>query len=154
MRVQPKTEQEVQEANLLDKGEYDFVVMSAEETQSKAGNDMIALKISVMDEEERGHTVFDYLVSTDAMSYKLRHFAASIGLLADYEGGNLPAEKMEGRAGRCTIVVTPARDGYAAKNSVQDYIAADGPIDSRLPAAEKKSNAKELDDEIPFDIAV
>ena len=27
MRVQPKTESEVQEAGLLDKGEYDFVVI-------------------------------------------------------------------------------------------------------------------------------
>ena len=150
MQVKPKSEKEVRQFSMLAPGIYDFEVLEATEKVSSAGNDMIELKLSILGENDRTHIVFDYLVNTDEMAYKLRHFAASIGLLAEYEAGNLPTDRMESRAGKARIVIQPAKGQYDEKNTVRDYIAADGPIDSRLPTQPKQTTKEELNDDVPF----
>lgn len=144
MRFEPKTEKEVQEMNLRDPGEYDFLVVSAEDKLSGAGNEMAEIKLQMEDAGARNFTLTDYLVGTPGMAFKVRHFAETAGLLAEYEKGNLPAEFMEGRTGRCKVGIQPAQGQYRAKNIVVDYVGtgARGPVTAKTPEL--------VDDEIPF----
>lgn len=145
MRFTPKTEAEVQEAGLLPAGEYSFEVLEAEDKISKSGNEMIALKLGIEHEESlRG--VFDYLLTDERMQYKLRHFADAVGVLKDYERGEMKAEDLVGLSGKCKIVIQPAKDGYDAKNSVRDYVKRSNGAEPE-PVTAKKTN---MDDDIPF----
>ena len=142
MRFEPKTAQEIDEAGLLEAGIYDFEVMEAEEKTSSKGNDMVALGLRIENNEGRGFKILDWLVATDGGAYKVRHFAESVGLLAEYEKGDMPAGIMIGKTGRAKIAVKPAEGQYRAKNTVADYVAG---------GAEAAPRSRELvDDEIPF----
>lgn len=140
MRFEPKTAQEIDESGLLDPGLYDFEVMEAEEKTSSKGNDMVALAIRVEDNDGRGFKILDWLVATEGGAYKVRHFAESVGLLAEYEKGDMPAGVMIGKTGRCKLGIKPAEGQYRAKNTVADYVGA----------AVEGEKVRELDDEIPF----
>lgn len=152
MRFEPKTAQEIDEAGLLPAGVYDFEVMEAEDTQSKAGNDMAAIAIRIEDSTGRAFKILDWLVATDGGAYKVRHFAESVGLIAEYEKGDMPAGLMMHKTGKCKLAVKPAEGQYRAKNTVADYV-----IDGTDAAFKKTVNQEVgalkrelLDDEIPF----
>lgn len=157
MRFSPKTEQEVAEAGLWPAGEVDFEILEAEDTVSKSGNDMVKLKIKVFNEVGDSRIIFDYLL--EAVAYKLRHCAEACDLLANYNEGCLDASDFIGKTGRLKLRITPAKDGYAAKNDIADYIVPrDQPEhvtplrSSRTPAAAAiaaKFQAT-LDDDVPF----
>lgn len=149
MKCDPKTDQELaklEEENLISKGIYDFEVHSAKDTFSKKGNDMTELVLTVLDNEGVERKVFDYLVSVDAFAFKIKHFAQATGLETQYQSGDLPADLMLGRTGKCKLDIQPAKNGYRAKNVVADYIKT-----GDAQAAEiAKRPAVQLDDEIPF----
>lgn len=149
MKFEPKTEQEVEESGLLPKGEYDFEIVSAEDTTSKKGNDMIALKLHVYNTDGSYKTVLDWLL--EAISYKLRHFAYCIGKGDEYETGTLSADGLTGCVGRCRLIIQK-QEGYSAKNSVADYIVPkNGAAEPRAVDAKMAQSSKAaLDDEIPF----
>lgn len=146
MRFEPKTQKQIDEESLLPAGTFVFLVASAEDKLSKAGNDMAEVKIKIEDESGRTFTVIDYLVATDGMAYKLRHFAETTGLLSEYEKGEMEAIIMEGRTGQCKIAVEPAKGTYRAKNVVTDYVV--GAETAKAPAAQKTPAL--VDDEIPW----
>ena len=151
MKFKPISEQEAaaQAAGLWDDGTYDNEVSEAEETESKAGNEMTALQIFIFNADGGRRKVFDYLVASEGSAWKIRHFAASCGLLPEYEKGTLMANEMVGRTGKCVIRTQKAKDNYPAKNVVQDYVKVAGATRS-APAARPKTIAADLDDEIPF----
>lgn len=147
MRFSPKSEAEISEGNLLPAGTYPFQVLEATDKQSKAGNDMIALKLGIEDSNGSQRAVFDYLL--EAMEYKLRHFAEAVGLLKAYEKGELHAEMLVGLSGECRIAIKAASGGYDPKNEVKDYIK--GGVDVVEPAKKsKKDEQDDMDSEIPF----
>lgn len=147
MRFTPKTEQEIAQAGLLIPGAYDYEVADADETQSKAGNDMVAMKVRVYDGDGNARTVLDWLVDTDGSAYKIRNFAESAGMLAQYEKGELPASAMVGCTGRCKVIIKKDKTGeYPDKNAIADYLK---PTNGTAPVARAPVPA-ELDDEIPF----
>lgn len=154
MRVTPISEQEADalSTNLWPDNEYDYEIKEAEEKTSRAGNDMFALQIWLYDDQGAKKMVFDYLINEERQSWKIRHFAASCGLLPQYEKGSLMVGEMIGRTGRCTIGSQPAKDGYPAKNVVRGYVKATGatPVTARPPAQREKAPAGDIDDEIPF----
>ncbi len=150
MRIQPKTEAEIADDNLVMEGEYPFEVITAAETQSKAGNDMLKLWINVVDPEGRNHGVWDYLVSMDSMAYKIRHFSESIGMLPEYERGELLAEALVGCTGKCKIAIQPAKGDFAAKNVVKDYIKRTTPAPAKATVAKSKPPVEDMNDTIPF----
>lgn len=143
MRFEPKTATEIDEAGLLEPGLYDFEVVEAEDKTSKAGNDMVELGLRVENGDGRGFKLLDWLVATDGGAYKVRHFAESVGLLAAYEKGDMPAGMMIGKVGRCKISIKPAEGQYRAKNTVADYVGA-----AVEPVGQKPAQME--DDEIPF----
>lgn len=155
MRFTPVSEQEAdsQSANLFPNGDYDFEVREATEKESASGNEMTELEVWIFDSSGTRKLLFDYLVVTEKSAWKIRHFAASCGLLPQYERGSLSANEMVGRTGKCTVATQPAKDGYPAKNVIRDYLKAAGAPVSRPTQSRPKAMATagdDLNDEIPF----
>lgn len=111
MRYEPKEDSELYQ--LLDKGTYDFEVLSARDTVSKKGNDMIELTLKVFGAEKE-HTLKDWIVD----GAKLKRFCQAIG--HPYESGELPAEVLEGKGGKCTVAIEQ-NDQYGDRNKVTGY---------------------------------
>lgn len=153
MKFDPKTDQQLQqleEENLLPAGVYDFEVLSAEDTHSSKGNEMAVVKLQISSPDGRERTVIDYLVSTDAMAFKIKHFAESVGLMGEYQSGELAAEDMKGCVGQCKIIITPAKGEYRAKNTVADYVKKSGANSGSKPIGDPRPAPPPLDDDIPF----
>src|SRR3954449_4738454 len=110
MKLKPKTEQEVAAARLWSAGNYDFEILEAEETESRSGNDMIKMRVAVYNAEGKRRTVFDYLLDTEAMGYKVRYCAAATGNLDSYERGELQADDLVGRTGTCKLTIRKGTD--------------------------------------------
>jgi hypothetical protein len=163
MRFQPKTEQDVAGGGVWPAGEVDFEILEAAETVSKTDNDMIKLRVRVYNAEGRSKTIFDYLVATEGGAYKVRHFAEAVGMLANYERGELYADDLPGKAGRCKLSIRKSPE-YGDQNQIQDYVK---PSALRQAAAEQPARrplepvgaggpswtapkAGDLDDELPF----
>jgi hypothetical protein len=123
-------------------------VRNATEKESSQGNDMAELEVWIFDKTGNRRLVFDYLVNTDKAAWKVHRFAASCGLLPQYQTGTLISNEMIGRTGLCKITTQKATQEYAAKNIIQDYIKAPGVA---TPASKRtKAAADDLDDVIPF----
>lgn len=128
----PKTDDQLQSESLLPAGDYDFEVLEADERISKSNNPMLQLKLKIFGDDSTPH-IFDYIVpSSNFGERKLKAFARSVGLEAEYESGNLTADICINTAGKATIGVQDASGGYDAKNVVQGlgYLESksDGPF--------------------------
>lgn len=146
MKFAPKTAAEIDSGDLWPNGTYDFEIASAEEATSKAGNDMIKLRVKIFNDAGQSQTVFDYLM--ESVAYKLRHACEACGLLGDYEAGELNAEDFEGKSGTCKVNVQKDKSGqYPDKNGITDYLAPKGGAVAKPPRAKAAAN---LDDDIPF----
>lgn len=145
MKVTPISEKEAAEAGLRQRGIYDFEVLEADDQISSAMNEMIKLNVKLFDKEGNSFRLFDYLVSSKGMAYKVRHYASATGQLPQYENGDLRAEDQVGKTGQCQVGIQAAKNGFPAKNVVSDYV----PIVPGAPLIASMSDA-EMDDEIPF----
>lgn len=131
MKFDPKSAEELVAETLLPAGTYPFEVIAASDEFSKAGNEMIKLKLSVFGNDGDAHHVFDYLL--EKLAFKLRHFAETTGLLKDYEKGELTAFACNEKAGYVKISIEDS-PGYGAKNVVKDYVV---PASDAKPAPAK-----------------
>lgn len=146
MRIEkPLNEQQLKSGDLIAPGIYNFEVMDALETQSKAGNDMLKLQLKVFMEDGRERIVFDYLL--EALQYKLGHFAEVIGMVNKYNEGALSAEDCFGKSGQLKIGIQSDKTGqYGDRNTVLDYVM---PLEKKMDAV--KNDSKDfVDSEIPF----
>lgn len=150
MKFQPKSKSEIDSDGMLPAGEYDFEIISAEDTISKSsGNEMIKLKVYVFDVEGGKRTIFDYLMPS--VAFKLRHAAEACGLEDEYESGSLEALDFEGKTGRCKVNIQKDKSGqYPDRNGIADYIVTvtTGSVEKKTQRA--KAAPRDLDDEIPF----
>ena len=143
MNFEPKTEKQIQEERLLPEGAYDFEIIEATDETSKAGNDMIKIKMIIHHEERARGPVTDYLMPS--FPSKLRHCCDSIGLLAEYEKGTLEAMFFVGLTGKVKLVIKEDKAGtYPPKNEVKDYVLRDAKI------AHKPASGEAIKDEAPF----
>lgn len=148
MKFTPKTEKEIEEANLWGVGEYDFTITEGTDTQSKAGNDMIVLTVQVYNEQGGYKIITDFLL--EAIEYKLRHAAEACGLLEQYETGFLEGLMFKGKSGRCKLGIEKDKTGqYADKNRITDYLV-DKSKRSANGGAATQTAQNDLNDEIPF----
>ena len=125
MRTEPKSDAEIQAMMVMPEGTYPFVVLESKERVSKNGNDMIELKLEVLDDQNRPHTIFDYLLAS--MAFKLKHFCEATGLSDKYDADDLTAADCLRKRGYVELKADKAPrivDGreYPPKNSVKDYI--------------------------------
>ena len=140
MRFQHHSEQEIQEMSLVEEGTYRFEVIEATDKTSKSGNEMIAIKLKIWDNNGKERIVFDWL--TPAMEFKLRHFCVATGLLNKYESDELNDRDCVGKSGVLELVIKKAEGTYPSKNAVKDYIHDE---EQQIEVADKKFN-----DDIPF----
>jgi hypothetical protein len=145
-------------------GDYDFHVYAAEDTISKQGNEMLKLTLHVFDRHGEKRTVFDYILSSAAGAWKARHLMETLGMIRQYDAGEINPHEIQGRPGLCKLGVEPASGTYAAKNKIVDYIlsgtvpatqAAPAPrrapaTDARKPALATVGGGSIDGDEIPF----
>lgn len=142
MKITPRNEEEIILMSLLKEGEYDFNVFSSKDKISKSGNEMIHLVLSIKN-NNKNYFIDDYLIDTDkmpSMSFKLRHLCENLGLIEQYNSGNLEAHELLNKKGRVKIIVQSDKTGiYGNKNVVKDYLKF-----------ENKDNDNFVDDKIPF----
>jgi hypothetical protein len=124
-------------------GTYDAVVTKATDDVSKNGNDMIKLKLTVYTPMP-GITVdvWDYLVFSDAVLYKVKHFCESAGI--DFAKGVLEGGECVEKNVRVKLAID-SQEGYPDKNVVKDYVKRNGVA----PAAASQPKATS-DPDVPF----
>lgn len=154
MQFKPKTQEEIlfesAAMSLITPGIYSFEVIEATNKLSKAGNEMIQLKLKVWDDNGRERIIFDYLL--ESMAYKLKHFCETTGLLGKYEMGVIDETDCLGKSGLVDIIIqkgSKKTDGslYPDRNSVKDYLIKEGFTKPKLTLA---ANNDIVDDDIPF----
>jgi hypothetical protein len=143
MKFKPQTEEEAASAERrpLPAGIYDAEVLLAEETRSKAGNDMLKIKLAVYRPNGGQEWVWDYITDT---SYRLGQLMGACGLSEQYLKGEVHPDEIEGKSFKVTLKIDPARGEYSERNSVGRYGTA-----TPKPAAPSPAST-EADDEIPF----
>jgi hypothetical protein len=124
-------------------GEYNFIVLSAEKTFSNNGNPMIKVRLDLQGADG---SVFDNLVISDNMMWKLVTFFESIGLKKKGEELSLSigdaADKAVGLEGFCKIKHETYNGEKRAK--VDKYL---------VPTAKKAATAPVInEDDMPFRI--
>jgi hypothetical protein len=142
MRFTAKTEEELQNTGLLEVGIYPYQIIDSKETISKAGHEMIELKLMIWDKEGRERIMFDWLL--EAMGYKLRHFCESHNMLDKYNEGLLTALDCRDKQGKVDVIVQAGKPNpnggmYSSRNSVKDYVVA-----------EVVAHKEEFDQNLPF----
>lgn len=155
MKFTPKSKEELAADGLLPDGEYDFEIVSAEDAISKAGNEMIKLRLNIFDGGGRPHVMWDYLMAS--VAFKLRHCAEACGLTDQYDAGELDAIDFEGKTGRCKVNIQKDKSGqYPDRNGIKDYLVSNEPaaIAERVARTQKSAgggpSVDDLNDAIPF----
>ena len=117
-------------------GTYEFEVENAEDEMSKAsGREQMKLTINIFNDRGEQRKIFDYLGADEKSAWKVRHFCGAIGLIPEYESGELNNWDCIGKQGRLTINVRPARGEYGPSNSVRDYVQREEGATTSRPAA-------------------
>lgn len=122
MKVTPRTEEEIKFLKLIPDGEYEFEVFDAIDETSKNGNEMIHV-VLLVNKNEKKYYIHDYLMDTADMAFKLRHFCDSIGIIEDFNSGNIESNKIKSKKGIAKIIINQDKKGiYNPKNVIRDYI--------------------------------
>lgn len=127
----PMSEEEAEKHRgykLCEPGIYEFRVDKATPRQSSSGNPMIELELTVFADDGGEYKVFDYLVATDKMQWKIRHFCDALRMTDAYEQGKFQPNMCVNKHGFADIIYQagkPKNDGsgamYKDKNAVEDY---------------------------------
>mgnify|MGYP002521577100 CR=1 FL=1 len=135
------------EFNLPPIGEYGFRVIEFEKTLSKAGKKMAKLTLE-LDEAGQFWKVYDYLVLSTNMEWKLATFFESLGLKKKGEPlTKMPWDKVLGASGKVKI----KHETYDGKESckVERYIVSEA---AKAPTEAEKAPTKPSMDDMPFEV--
>lgn len=150
-----REESEIKTFELLDPGIYDFKVYEAKSKISRSGNEMIELKLKIINENKQEIIILDYLLFSSNMSWKLRHFADAIGLTKEYEKKEFHERLCLNKCGKADIIIQHGSDRpnggyYSDKNAVRDYVMTDkGALKYHSKEKVEKHDAFDTQ-EIPF----
>ena len=143
MKFRPQTEEEAAaaERRTLPAGIYDAEVLEVVETRSKAGNDMLKLKLGVFRPNGGQDWVYDYITDT---SYRLGQLMTACDMSEQYLKGEVDADEILGKCFKVTLKIDPARGEYSERNSVGRYGTS-----TPKPAAPSPAST-EADDDFDF----
>ena len=143
MKFTSKTKAELAAGNLWAKGDYAFEIMEAEDAISSKDNDMIKLKVKLVNDNGKTQVLFDYLGEWNL--YKVQPLCELAGLTAEYEAGDLDAYGLVGVTGQCKVGVSIDKTGeYDDKNDIKKFY-----VDT--PASKKTLDETLGDDAIDFE---
>ena len=143
MKYNPQDATDNPGTGLLEPDIYPFKVVSADDTRSNNGNDMIKVKLLIGSSTH----VFDNLLSHPKMVFKLKHFFEAVGIAEHFERGEISAKNCLGKTGYVKIAIEPASGQYKEKNVVDDYVVQEGQSKVRKPGVADMEVAA---DDIPF----
>lgn len=126
----------------LPEGEYDAEITTVAEKTSKAGNPMLEVTLSAM-QNGRPWPVREYIVNP-ATLYKLKQIARALGCLQEFEEGRFDLQDHVGRVVKVVLSVE-VQPGYQDKNQVKSYREA-----SFVPVGSTKPSGNDQSDDIPF----
>jgi len=89
--------------------------------------------------------VFDYLVFSENVLYKVKHFCASAG--RDFDKGSLSADECVEKNVRVKLKVD-SQDGFPDKNAVADYVTR--PAQTSMMQMPIAAAPKVADADVPF----
>ena len=156
----PKSEEELQEAQLGSAGSFPFTILTATVQASKKhpDRDLLALKVNVHHDDGRDYHVYDYVMPW-AMEHRFRHFFVAVGMEAQYTAGTATQDipSLVGKTGWCELGIQKAKGTYGPKNIIVDYLKSAQP--EARPTAEPPKPAKpakpqppkpDQNDDVPF----
>ncbi len=143
MKYSRMSEDQDRNRNALPKGDYPFIIKAVEDKPTKSGRyNMLVLDLEIHLDNGRTKKQKDWVVyDMEEMAWKLRHLAATTGLLAEYESEVLAPEDLLEKHGvvRLTTQEFTDSDGeITTSNAVKDYVKPGeargvAPIKSGLP---------------------
>ncbi len=101
----------------------------ATETESKRGNAMIAVTLTVFNGADE-RTFQDWFTASERHAARLRHACEAVGELAKYEAGAIAAEDFPGHTVLARLEIEKGRAGFPARSVIVDY-KADAAEDAR-----------------------
>jgi hypothetical protein len=126
-------------------GEYPFECIDVVPRVAKSGNKMLQLKLKLFD-KHREYIMVDFLVATENMSYKIKHFWESVGKPANYGKQNYWQEYLH-QCGYCSVRPQKNKDTGQTENRIVDYIVGDFEV---AKPKNNQDNVEKFEDDIPF----
>jgi hypothetical protein len=135
MKFKPQTPEEIATAGLIPaKTILPFEVISAEDSQSKKGNDMLVAELRLFTEDGKTRQMTVYLL--EAMPALLFHFCTYSGLATEYGSGTLKAADCVGKTGYAEIGIKIDKTGqYAPQNVIKDFVRPEALKPGAMPKA-------------------
>lgn len=127
----------------LPKGEYAATVEKADETESKAGNQMIVLTFCVYAPGDKRYVIKEHIV--EASLWKLKRLAKAINVMEAFESGEFNPVDYVGK--NLTVVLDIEEDDeFGDKNKITRY----KPLMHPIPAGVNREPVAVSDGEVPF----
>lgn len=102
-------------------GLYPYIVQAARHDRSKAGNDMLVIYVTILDELwEPLHNYKDYF--SEYSRDKFDQFRESNGSYQKGEIKNIDPEGLIGHEGYLELILAPAKGGYPERNEIKRYL--------------------------------
>ena len=119
MNFQPRTEKEIEDSQLLPRGEYAFHILEAKETKSLAGNEMIEMKVRVT-KNGYARILTDFILPQRPA--KFRNCCIACNVEDKYLNGSVGDGDFVGKRGRVKVGVERAKKGFPCRNAIVDYL--------------------------------
>lgn len=148
MKYDPKEVESAanEEFPLLPDGEYEAEVIECEETVSKKGDPMFAIKLNIPDPKggKWGYHIYDY-ISPNWFQKKFKSFFASMGQEKMYETGDIDAALLIHQFVTADIGTEDEDEQWPAKNVVLMYVKPEVAKAKNAPVVDAKDNS-----DLPF----
>ena len=144
---------------VLEAGNYPCIVEDAEDGISKSGNQMVTLKVAIVDMAgKKIGGAFDHLVNVEAALWNVEAFLLSVAAAEDIapekfsEGAefDITAAAVKGKRCTCFIQVEDKRSGDGQCNTVGAYLVPEKEAESP-PAPQAPEQAEVQGDDLPFE---
>jgi hypothetical protein len=133
--------EERQKDFLLEEGVYDIKVEKCIERQSKSGNDMFEISISIENPKGKNRTVFEYLLHDQKWMHKLKSVCDCLDMKEAYNKGSISCADFELKKGKAHVERSNDKL-YGWKNKISKYIPSGEVVED--------ASAEIIDDDLPF----
>lgn len=149
MKFIPLTNEQIDAISpTFEPGLNEFIVKDAIQKTSKAGNEMIELKLEVSDNKDHTALIYDYIVSKDNCMWKLKNFCEQVGLIENYNIGFIEPSDCLNKTGTCITRYRKATTEFSERLIIKEYCKKDN--DSLPTKTESNGSSVIIDDSIPF----